>query len=459
MIASLTSPRHLLIVDDEVPLAAAIATRFRRDGHHCRVTHSIADARAALRDAPEGQPDLVLLDMRLPDGLGLELLQEISGWSEPPAVLVMTAFGDIDNAVQAMRRGASDYLRKPLDLDDLAHAAERVWAAQARDAQLSYARERDHHYIELPLLLGDSQPICSIRREIAAIGAIPEDEQAPANILILGETGTGKDVAARLLHLSGARAQRPFVRIDCGALLPDRAETSLLGRAGPPAEIGLIEIAEHGTVLLDEVCELPMAAQSQLLHVLERRQLRRLTGTREHVVKAQFVATSNRDPEHAIAAGQLRADLYFRLKGLTLTMPSLCDCGGDAVLLARHFIAETARRFARPVPRLSTAASRILAAYNWPGNVRELKHMIERAVLLADEASIQPSHLPLQPDVADCVISPSSSWPEPISLPAAERELMAGALARAGGNVSAAARELGISRMAMRYRMNKHGLK
>lgn len=451
--------RQVLVVDDEAPFAKAMATRLAREGCECRVAGSIADARQNLAPSADWQPDLVLLDMRLPDGTGLDLLPEITTCARPASVVVITAFGDVDNAVDAMKRGANDYLRKPLDLDELAVVAGRVLAARDLETRLDYARERDGQRIDTAQLIGQSPALQTARREIDAIAALPDTDDAPApNVLVTGETGTGKEIAARLIHLGGPRASRPFVRIDCATLPRDTAETELFGRAGDAPEPGLIEAAENGTVLLDEICELPLDLQGKFLSVIERRHLRRLGATRDIAVAARFIAITNRDPETAIAQNLLRSDLYFRLNVLGVRMPTLRDRAGDAVLLARHFIDATARRYARPAPALSEAAETALATYSWPGNVRELEHLIERAVLLSDGDSIGPRHLPLVSAApGPAALSDSGGVPD-VSLGDAERQLMIRALENAGGNVSAAARALGITRMAMRYRMEKHGL-
>lgn len=453
--------RTILVVDDEVQFAQAMATRLTRDGADCRVAETISAARDALAPTQSWQPDLVLLDMRLPDGSGLDLVPDIVSSANRPPVIVITAFGDIDNAVEAMKRGASDYLRKPLDLDELALVVRRVLASRDLEARLDYAREREVQRIEPAALLGRSPAVKAIRSEIAAIAALPDTDDAPApNVLITGDTGTGKDIAARQIHLGGPRASRPFVRIDCATLPRETIEADLFGRAGEDEEPGLIEAAENGTVLFDEICELPVELQAKLLPVIERRRLRRLGASREHAVAARFIATTNRDPDAAIAENLLRSDLYYRLNVLGIRMPNLRDCDGDAVLLARHFIAATARRYARPEPALSEASETALSIYDWPGNVRELEHLIERAVLLSDGASIGPRHLPLSVPAGDQTNGAANgdALPNDIGLEDAERQLMLRALEKARGNVSAAARALGITRMAMRYRMEKHGI-
>lgn len=453
------TPARVLIVDDETTFADAMATRLRDEGHDCRVAGTLDEARTFLAEGSDWTPMLILLDMRLPDGTGLDLLAEQADRESGPATVVITAFGDIDNAIEAMKRGAVDYLRKPLDLEELAIVVGRVLATRDLETRLAYARERDTRSVERASLLGRSPAMAAIRREIEAVAAVTAETGAPPNVLITGETGTGKDIAARLIHLGGERADEPFVRIDCTTLAPQTIEAELFGRGGTDAAVGPIETAENGTLLLDEIAELPTALQARLLSVIEGRRLRRTGSRSETPIRARFIATTNRDPHDMIAAGALRADLYYRLNVLGLHMPSLRDCEDDAVLLARHFAAATARRYGRPAPILTDGAEAAIARYRWPGNVRELAHLIERAVLLDRNSGIGARDLPLVADaVPDDKASSGDDGLEGISLGAAERRLMVAALERARGNVSAAARALGITRMAMRYRMQKHGL-
>jgi DNA-binding NtrC family response regulator len=431
----------ILVVDDETPFAEAVAMRLARDGHGASVAGTLGEARAHLADA---ETDLVVLDMRRPDGTGLDLLSEIAGVS----VVAVTAFGDLDNAVEAMKRGAVDYLRKPLDLDELALVVERVLESHNLRRRLGYSVEREAHAGSATALLGDSPAMCVARQEIETIAAVHTDGDAP-NLMLLGETGTGKSVAARLVHELGPRAGRPFVRIDCIGLQHLDADRELFGDNGTP---GLLEAAEDGSLFLDGVCELSPDLQAKLLTVLENRALRHTDGRREVPLRARIIAASNRDIAAEASGGRFRADLYYRLDVLHIHLPALRDCPGDAVLLARHFVGETAQRYGRETPRLSKAAAAALGRYDWPGNVRELAHVIERAVLLDRSGALEPSALPLTQAVA-------KARPESVSsLADTERSALEQALAEAGGNVSAAARTLGITRMTMRYRKRKHGL-
>ncbi|MEQ8234710.1 MAG: sigma-54 dependent transcriptional regulator, partial [Gammaproteobacteria bacterium] len=376
--------RRVLVVDDEQLFAKAVARRLERAGFACTQAPTLAAARAVL---DELEPDLVLLDMRLPDGSGLEFLRELRGASAMP-VIVMTAYGEVEDAVQAMKFDASDYLKKPLDLDELLLNVDKVLHARELDQRLEYSRTREHTRGGATRLIGESAALVAVREQVARIAALSGGEGAAPTVLITGETGTGKDVTARLLHQNSPRASRPFVHVDCAALPKELFESELFGHVkgafthAVAERTGLIEAAEDGVVFLDEIAEIPLELQSKLLAVLERRSLRRVGSSHERRVAAWFVAATNRDVDEMVAAGTLRSDLYFRLNVLTLALPPLRERYDDAVLLAEHFLRETGRRYGFATATLDDAARRAIRAYEWPGNVRELAHVIERALLL-----------------------------------------------------------------------------
>ena len=455
---------RILVVEDEALLAQAMAKRLTADGHMCDRAGTLGAASDHLRaDTP---PDLVLLDVRLPDGNGLDLMARAR--SGGPAFVVVTAFGDVEDAVAAMKQGASDYLTKPLDLNELSVVVDRIADLRAIKEKLQYARTRDARVLDGETLLGDSPPIVRVREEIQSLAALAGvDPSAPLpNILILGETGTGKDLAARYLHACSPRADQPYVHVDCASLPAALIEPELFGHAkgaytgAQAARAGLIEAAETGTLFLDEIGELPIDLQAKLLNVVERRRVRRIGSTREIDVGARFVAATNRDLAKMVDERTFREDLYYRLNVLTVTMPSLRGCGDDIPRLAAHFSAQVARRFGKPPPQWTDAALRGLRKGAWPGNVRELRHVVERAVL-TDRSGII--------DVADLILAPHAASQEQagaaveafdgLTLEQAERALIERALARTGDNVSEAARQLDVSRMALRYRIDKYRLR
>ena len=451
---------RVLLVEDEVIFARAVAKRLQQSGYDCEHAETLADGRELAR---QFMPDLALLDMRLPDGNGLDLLPEFV--SRGVSVISMTAHGEVADAVHAMKLGATDYLKKPVDLEELLLTIEKAQAATKLKHHLDYSRQRNTHATEGVELLGDSPAMASARAQIERFAQLVAFSDAiPPTVLIQGETGTGKDVAARLLHLSCANSDRPFVHVDCASLPAELIESELFGHekgaftSAQGSRFGLIEAAEDGTLFLDEIGELPLALQAKLLNVLERRMVRRLGATKEHPVLARFVAATNRDLHQMVLEGRFRSDLFYRLNVLTMNMPPLRERGDDVLLLARHFAAQTERRYGLEPRPFSVDAARMIRHYGWPGNVRELKHQISRAVLLSRESQIMPQDLALPGmsiSTAELIREPDSG----VTLDTAEKMLIENALRQSGNNVSEAARQLGITRMAMRYRMERHGIK
>ncbi len=457
---------RILVVEDETMFARAVATCLQRAGHHVSLAGTLAEARKVL-GAAAVPPDLVILDMRLPDGEGFDLLTGFGEAGEAmPTVIVVTAYGDIGQAVKAMKLGAADYLKKPVDLDELLVTLDKVMRSARLRSHLDYSRTRESRSADTGALIGTSAPLREARKQIQTIAAVTGEN--PPTALILGETGTGKDVTARLLHRLSPRSDRPFVHVDCASLPKDIMEAELFGHvrgaftSAHLSRAGLIEAAEDGTVFLDEIGELPSELQAKLLNVLERRVLRRVGSTREVPVTARFIAATNRDLSQMVARGEFRDDLFYRLNVLTITLPPLRSCREDIPQLARHFLEGTSRSYGRPIPELHDDAVAALKAYPWPGNVRELKNVIERSALLSGEDGITADSLDLSAVTAPG-LSARRSTPPPESgvntLAGAERSLIETALQETGGNTSEAARRLGITRMALRYRMEKYGIR
>lgn len=454
---------RVLVVEDEVIFAKAVARRLSRDGYACDAVASLADAATAIRQAP---PDLLLLDMRLPDGSGLDFLERLrSEFSSTAPVIVMTAYGEIEDAVNAMKLSAADYLKKPVDLDELLIAVQKVLANARLSTQLAYSRAREARAGDAPEIIGRSPAIEQLRTQITRIAALGGTSGLPPpTVLITGETGTGKDVTARALHARSDRLAKPFVHVDCASLPKDLIEAELFGHekgafTNAHAErTGLIEMAEDGVVFLDEIAELPLDLQGKLLAVLERRRLRRVGSSRERPIEAWFIAATNRDVATMVSDGTLRSDLYFRLNVLSLELPPLRERDDDVVLLADAFAEHTALRYGIANVQFTAAARSLLSDYAWPGNVRELRHVVERASLLSANGSIDVGDLMLPATAQSAVPAEAPSDLCGLTLDEAERLLIESALERCDSNVSAAARELGITRMAMRYRMKKYDL-
>ena len=466
MAQATSGPWRILIVEDEEIFARAVAQSLERAGHRCVTAGTLASARKQLNDPDPW--DLMILDMRLPDGEGFDLLREVAALGDSaPAVVVVTAYGDINQAVEAMKLGAADYLKKPVDLEELSLTVDKVMGAARLKSRLDYSRTRESRGETAPALLGESAPLREARRQIEAIALISGD--TPPTVLIQGETGTGKDVAARMLHRLGPRAARPFVHVDCTALPRDMMESELFGHvrgaftSAVASRAGLIEAAENGTVFLDEIGELPPELQAKLLNVLERRLLRRIGSTRELPVQARFIAATNRDLADQVRRGAFRDDLYFRLNVLTISLPPLRACREDIPHLAVSFLAAAARSYGRPPPPLSADATAALKAYTWPGNVRELRNVVERALLLAGDGPITAASLEL---AAPSAVAGRGRRGRPAparssdsrTLADSERALIEDALRETGGNASEAARRLGVTRMKLRYRLEKYGI-
>ena len=448
-------PSKILIVEDEVLFARAVMRRLQKAGFECEHVDCLQDARAISK---QFSADIVLLDMRLPDGNGLDLLAEFV--AKNTNVIVMTAHGEISDAVNAIKQGAMDYLKKPIDLDELLLSIQKAQTAAIQSNRLDYSRQRNAQATEGVELLGDSPAIQNVKMQIKRIAQLVAYDTVPPTVLISGETGTGKDVAARLLHLSCANSDKPFVHIDCASLPADLIESELFGHekgaftGALNTRPGLIEAAEDGTLFLDEIGELPLALQAKLLNVLERRLVRRLGSTKERAVPARFIAATNRDLHEMVSDGRFRQDLYYRLNVMSLAMPPLHEREGDVMLLARHFALQTARRYGLVSPTFSSDAVVTIQRYSWPGNVRELKHQVSRAMLLCHEGHITDIDLALP----IYRTKPESNSPQNTqsALDSAEKAILLQVLAETRNNVSEAARKLGITRMTMRYRMDKH---
>lgn len=460
---------NVLLIEDETLFAKSVLRRLEREGYSGTIATTIAEGKHAIE---HNLPDILLLDVRLPDGSGLDLLAEIrrrdnEAWQRLPVVM-MTAYGELDDAISAMKLGATDYLKKPVDLDELVLTLAKVMATQKLSQKLDYSQIRDSHVIEQITMVGTSSALTNVRDQINRIAKLVDKstDNHPV-ILISGETGTGKDVAARLYHQFGSWHKKPFVHVDCTALPSELIEAELFGHErgaftnAHQAKAGLIEVAEDGTLFLDEVGELPLDLQAKLLNVLERRMVRRIGATKEYTVSAHFIAATNRNLQQMVADGSFRSDLYFRLNVLALLLPPLRERPEDIQLLADHFIHKSARRYGLPIPQFTADARLSLQHYSWPGNIRELQHVLERAVMLCQQNLISADDLLLQPTKIDATLVDDHDQLgrlEQMKLEEVEQYLIEKALARTGENVSRAARELGLTRMAMRYRMEKYKL-
>ena len=457
--------RAVLIIDDESTLARNLATFLERLGWTTRVAGS---AEEGLAEYSEFRPDIVLLDHNLPGRSGLEALVQLREMDPQARVVLMTGHGSIDLAVSAMKQGAADYLAKPLALSELKLLLERLSAQHRLETTVAYYRGRESTGSGVDKIEGQSPVVVELRERINTLLAVERrltDDLLPT-VLIRGETGTGKELVARALHYGSGRASHPFVELNCGALPPQLVEAELFGYEkgaftdAKQRKIGLVEAAEGGTLFLDEIAEADASTQVKLLKLLEDRTYRRLGGLREQRANVRIVAATHRPLDRMVSEGQFRADLYFRLRMIEVQVPALRERDGDALFLARHFLRLHAKRYARGEPQLLPEAQRLVQAHSWPGNVRELRNAMEQAVLLADGDVIGTRELAflagtVQPRDAQVAAAAAPVFEEELNLEQAERRLIRLALDRAAGNITHAARLLGISRDTLRYRLDR----
>lgn len=443
---------RLLVVDDEAPLRRVLVELLRASGHDVEEAASGRLALEALRTKPR---DLVLLDLHMEDGSGLETLPEIRRLPEAPAVIVLTGRADVHTAVEAMKAGAADFLQKPAD-------ATMLEAAIVRALRLrGVSRERDRLRADMNALragpiLGTSRAMERVREAVARVAAAPR-----TTVLILGESGVGKELVAREIHARSARADGPFVALNCAAIAPELLEAELFGYEGGAftgavarGRDGLYAAAEGGTLFLDEVGELAPALQAKFLRVLQEKTYRRVGATSDTVADVRILAATNRDLEVEIAAGHFREDLYYRLNVLSISVPPLRERRDDVALLAEHMRARFAAELGLDSPGFEAEALEQLRAHAWPGNVRELKNTVERALLHAREGYITANDLGLV--AGDGALSAGAL--EGLTLEAAERVLIERALERCGGNRSQAARELGVNRVTLYKKLRAWGI-
>jgi two-component system, NtrC family, response regulator AtoC len=457
----------VLVVEDEATLSRNIKRYLEQHGYEVRLA---ADAPRGLSAFEEFKPDLVLLDYHLPGGNGLEVLKAIRAVDRQVKVILMTAHGDVQVAVNAMKAGADDYVSKPVVLSELKLLVDGAVGQQRLQGALSYYRGKVADESGLDKIIGVSPAVVRLKERVAQLLEAERRliDGPPPPALITGETGTGKELVARALHFDGPRRAQPFVEINCASLPAHLVESELLGfergafTDARERKIGLAEAAHGGTLFLDEIGDLELALQAKLLKLLEDRTVRRLGSVREREVDIRIIAATNLSLEQRVAAGQFRADLYFRLRVVTLEVPALRERGEDVLLLAAHMLATFARRYGKPGLRLGAGAAAALRRHDWPGNVRELRNAMDQAALLAagDEIALE-----------DLALARPASAPAPAPVPAqspagdddtltrSERGLISQALAAADGNVTRAAKRLGISRDKLRYRMGKHGLR
>lgn len=469
--------RGILLIEDEEVLAKNIKRYLERHGYETVIAGTAAEG---IRLFDQSDLDLVLLDLNLPDLHGLKVLEEMRRRSPRVAVVCVTGHGSVQTAVDAMKGGAYDYVTKPVVLSELKILIDKALGQERLESALSYYNSRTGVGNGLNTLLGGSPPMIRLKENIRAIVESERSlvEGAPPAVLIRGETGTGKELVARALHFEGPRQAAPFIELNCSALPIPLLEAELFGYErgaftdAKERKIGLVEAAHGGTLFLDEIGDIELAVQLKLLKLLEDRIVRRVGGIRDRTVDVRFISATNRPLEALVRAGKFRSDLYYRLRVITIDAPSLRTRDGDVVMLAEHFLALHARRYGRAGMCFSDRAIDRIRKHSWPGNVCELRNAIEQAVLSTRDDIIDESDLGISPAAeifvdpgapARVVREPNEIAPisEPLgpaaeTLESAERALIGRALAQTNGNVSRAAKLLGISRDTLRYRIQKH---
>jgi DNA-binding NtrC family response regulator len=387
-----TGQLRLLVVDDDAPVRRACAEIAAGLGFSVRAADSVPAARSALLQSPA---DILLLDVKLPGGGGLLLLEEVRELYPRTVVVVMSAFATVDSAVEAMRIGAGDYLAKPFTLDELSNTLERSAQNVAVDVESRQLRDRLRTGKGMGQIIGLSPAMEELYRIVSKVAATNHP------VLILGESGTGKELIARSIHTSGPNAQKPFIPVDCGSLVPTLIESELFGHVKGAftgairAKTGLLATAEGGTVFLDEIGELPLDLQARLLRALQEREVRPVGSNQAVPISARILAATNRDLEHMVATGRFRKDLFFRLNVVSLRIPPLRDRKADIPLLAGHTL-DRLRRESGIAYTFADDALRLLMDYDWPGNVRELEHALERAGALSSGPILHLGDLPTQ---------------------------------------------------------------
>ena len=443
----------LLIVDEERTLREACREAGRAQGFNVLVADSTEQAYRLLDSQAM---DVVLLDLKLSGAASLEVLQRIRQRRPDAEVIVVTGCATVQSAVQAMKFGAYDYVTKPFSMDELRILLERVAAHLKRKSENRVLRERVKCRQGFAGIIGGAPEMERLYRMIAKAA------QSNHPVLILGESGTGKELVARSIHFSGAYRDKPFIPVDCGSLVPTLIESELFGyvkgafTGAAQTKDGLLTMAEGGTVLLDEIAELPVDLQAKLLRAIQEKEIRPVGCTRRIPINVRILAATNRDLEQAVAQGTFRRDLYFRLNVLSLRIPPLRERRQDIPLLVGHFL-EKLSRDSGSARNMSPEAMKILLAYDWPGNVRELEHCLERACALNSGPEIHPTDLPSGISGRGHAVAPANGSAKIVPISELEKQTILEAIAQLNGDKLLAARLLGIGKTTLYRKLKEYG--
>ncbi len=454
----------IIVIDDEKLIRWTLEQHLVREGYLVSTADSAEAGAELIADDP---PDVVLLDNRLPGMTGLELLEKLQPRERGLMVIMITAFGMVETAVKAMKLGAYDYISKPFNLDEISFVVKKALEAGSLRSQVKQLRLECRNKVDA--IIGEGEEMTGVKNLIIKIA-----KSDATTVLIQGESGTGKELVAKALHSSSSRADQPFMAINCAALPITLLESELMGHErgaftdAKTTKKGLFELADGGTVFLDEIGDMPMSMQAKLLRLLEEKSFKRVGGVKDISVDVRVVSATNQELSKAMQEGKFRKDLYYRLQVVPITLPPLRERGKDIVLLVNHFIRHFNQECHKNVTALSREAEQILLTYAWPGNVRELKNVIERAMILDIENEILPEHLP--PEILEAQSRGPVATGTPVSLDGlvipeeglsiedVEHALVRKALDMAHGNQTKAAQLLRMPRDAFRRRMKRFGV-
>jgi DNA-binding NtrC family response regulator len=452
------NPR-ILIVEDEEALRLSLADSLSKNGFEVQVADT---GEQAVKLWTQTNFDLILLDVKLPGGMdGIEVLERIRQLDQTVLVIMMTAYGEVETAVRAMKLGAYDYINKPFMLEEMRLVLRKAMETQSLRAEVAYLRRQQQERWKGQPLISQHVKMKQVFEVVERVAQTPR-----TSVLIQGESGTGKELIAQLIHNQSERRQKPFVKIDCSTISETLMESELFGHKrgsftdAKEDKKGLFEHAHGGTVFLDEIGEMKPSLQPKLLQILETQTLRRVGDFRDIKVDVRVVAATNRDLHAMVQERTFREDLYYRLKVMLIELPPLREHSDDIIPLAEHFIHGFNREFRKNISSISPAARQMLMRYPWPGNVRELKNAIERAVILADGEVIEPQHLPLELDNHQTTKDELPHFMDfaDKSLEELESSYIKCVLEKTQGNKSVAAEILGISRSTLWQKLKRYGV-
>jgi DNA-binding NtrC family response regulator len=446
---------NILVVDDEVNIRGALVTLLQKKGHDVR---GVGTGEEALEHLAIAAAELVITDLKMPGMGGMEFLRRLKDKWPDTEVVVMTAYGSIDTAVEAMRSGAYDYLTKPIDRERFPIVVDKALERHALAHENKQLRDRLDVRTRFDQMVGESEPLQRVYNLVDMVA------DSAVTVLLTGESGTGKELVARAIHHKSTRANGPFVTLNCGALPENLFESELFGyergafTGAMTTKVGRFELADGGTLLLDEVGELSLKSQVDFLRVLETKEFRRLGGTKLITVDARIIAATNRNLEEAVKQGEFREDLYYRLNVVPIRLPPLRERGDDIPLLAERFLSEFTAQHRREPKDVSRDAMRLLRLYAWPGNIRQLRNLMERLVITVRDSGIQPEHLPEEiqaskEDARTMLVALGSSLKD------IERETIRRTLAEVTNHRENAAKLLGISLRALQYKIKEYGIR